>query len=131
MRVADNKRPRRTPINGSRNVLTVNGKEPGYQYRVVNDTGDRIQMFIDQGYEVVSDDKIKVGDRRIANPTKEGTPVQVSVGGGQKAFVMRIKDEYYQEDQAAKLKHVADLEAGMKKEASSLGLNGKLDISRD
>ena len=34
----------RTPISG-RNVLTVQGKEPGYVYRIVNDSGDRIAQF--------------------------------------------------------------------------------------
>ena len=37
-------RPKRTPI-GSRNVLTVSGKDPDFVYRIVNDVGDRIAMF--------------------------------------------------------------------------------------
>ena len=77
-------REKRTPINGTRNILTIRGQEPGYRYRIVNDDGDRIPMLQEQGYELVQDASITVGDRRIANPTKEGSPVQVSVGGGQK-----------------------------------------------
>lgn len=119
---------RRTSINGVRNVLTVSGKEPGFEYRVVNDTGDRVSQFEEMGYEIVRDQNIKVGERRIANPTKEGSPVQISVGGGAKAFLMRIPDEYYKEDQAAKAKHVDEIERGTLQEARETADYGKLSI---
>ena len=82
---------RRTSINGTRNVLNISGKEPGWSYRVVNDVGDRIEQLKEIGYEIVEDSKVQVGDRRIANPTKEGSPVKVSVGGGVQGYVMRIR----------------------------------------
>jgi hypothetical protein len=122
-------REKRTPINGTRNILTIRGQEPGYRYRIVNDDGDRIPMLQEQGYELVQDASITVGDRRIANPTKEGSPVQVSVGGGQKGFVMRIKDEWYQEDQKAKQKSVDDLDESMKADAKKVADYGSLKIS--
>ena len=123
------RKPRRTSISGTRNVLTVSGKEPGYEYRIVNDDGDRISQFEEMGYEIVKDKNITVGDRRIANPTKEGSPVQVSVGGGTKAYVMRIKKEWYDEDQAAKAKHVDDIEKGTLKEAREATDYGKVSIA--
>ena len=84
-------------------VLTVvGGDTENFEYRIVNDTGDRVAMFQSHGYEIVSDDKIQVGDRRISNPTKEGSPVRVSVGGGTQAYLMRQKKEFYQEDQSTK-----------------------------
>ncbi len=122
------KRPRRTSINGTRNVLTVSGKDPGYEYRIVNDTGDRIAQMEDIGYEVVSDTNLKVGDRRIANPTKEGSPVKISVGGGQQAYVMRIKKEFYKEDQQAKADHIDKLEKGMVREAKQNADYGKISV---
>lgn len=122
-------REKRTPINGTRNILTIRGQEPGYRYRIVNDDGDRIPMLQEQGYELVQDASITVGDRRIANPTKEGSPVQVSVGGGQKGFVMRIKDEWYQEDQKTKQKSVDDLDESMKANAKKIADYGSLKIS--
>ena len=97
-------RPRRTPI-GTRNILTVSGKKDGYHYRIVNDQGDRIQEFIDNGWELVPANEVRVGDKRINQAKPEGSNAQVSVGGGDKAFVMRIKQEWYDEDQAAKLAH--------------------------
>ncbi len=128
-KLATKRKPRRTIINGTRNVLTVSGKEPGFEYRIVNDEGDRISQFEERGYEIVKDQNIKVGDRRIANPTKEGSPIQVSVGGGTKAFVMRVPKEFYDEDRAAKDKHIDDLERGTLKEAREGADYGKISVA--
>ena len=46
-------RVKRTPVSG-RNVLTVSGKDPDYEYRVVNDEEDRITRFKDGGYELAA-----------------------------------------------------------------------------
>lgn len=104
---------RRTPV-GQRNVLTVSGKDPDYVYRVVNDESDRISQFLDGGYEICNADEVRVGDRRVGNATPEGSQAQVSVGGGRKAIVMKIRKEFYQEDQAAKHKRVDDIERALR-----------------
>lgn len=122
-------RVRRTPV-GVRNVLTVGGKEPGYEYRIVNDEGDRVEQFKAAGYDVVSASDVTVGDRRINKASTEGTVAQVSVGNGVKAVVMRINKEWYDEDQAAKIQQVADTEAATKSEALK-GNYGDLKINRD
>ena len=124
-------RKARASINGTRNRLTVRGKEPGYVYRIVNDTDDRIQQMQELGYEIVSDTSMQVGDKRIANPTQEGSPVQVSVGQGIKAYVMRQKKEYYDEDQASKQTHVNELESSTKREAQEAGFYGNLKITKE
>lgn len=130
MAVKEN-RVRRTPINGTRNRLTVRGQEPGYVYRIVNDIDDRIQTFQEMGYEVVTEKNVSVGDKRIANPTQEGTPVTVSVGQGITGFLMRQKQEWYDEDQAAKNRKTDELEASMHKEKTEENFYGKLKISRE
>ena len=121
-------RTRRTPINGTRNRLNVRGKEDGYVYRIVNDIDDRIQNFQEMGYEIVSDSDVSVGDKRVAIPTTEGSPVKVSVGQGIQAYVMRQKQEWFDEDQKAKQNQVNELEASMKREAKDAGFYGKLNI---
>ena len=131
MATKETTRTRRTPINGTRNRLSVRGKEPGYEYRIVNDTDDRIQTLQEIGYEIVTDSKVSVGDKRIANPTQEGSPVQVSVGQGVKAYLMRQKQEWYDEDQAAKNAKTDELESQMKREAKEAGFYGKLKISNE
>ena len=54
----------RTPV-GTRNILTVKGKDPNYVYRHVNDIDDRISMFQEAGYELVQDESVVVGDKRV------------------------------------------------------------------
>jgi hypothetical protein len=130
-KLATKRKPRRLSINGTRNVLTVSGKEPGFEYRVVNDDGDRVSQFEEMGYEIVKDSNIKVGDRRIANPTKEGSPVQVSVGGGQKAYLMRIPKDWYDEAQADKAKQVDELEKGMLQDTKNSADYGKISVSHE
>ena len=129
--LATKRKPRRASINGTRNVLTVSGKEPGFEYRIVNDDGDRVSQFEEMGYEVVKDSGIKVGDRRIANPTKEGSPVQVSVGGGQKAYLMRIRKDWYEEAQEDKAKQVDEMEKGMLKDTKNSADYGNITIGKD
>lgn len=125
---APERRVRRTPI-GRRNVLTISGKEAGYEYRVVNDEGNRVQEFLDNGWEIVEKDTVQIGDKRLGKSSAEGTQAQVDVGQGMKAFVLRIKEEWYKEDQAAKQAHVDSTEAATKEKALD-GNYGKLDISR-
>jgi hypothetical protein len=121
-------RTQRVPV-GTRQVLTVSGKEPGYEYRIINDSGDRVQEFLEAGYELVDSDSVRVGDKRVNNASAEGSKAQLSVGQGQKAFVVRIKKEWYEEDQMKKQAHVNDLENATKAKALD-GTYGKLDISR-
>lgn len=124
---ASAQRPKRTSIN-QRNVLTVAGKEPDYEYRIVNDQGDRIQQFIDAGYELVDANSVRVGDKRVDKAAAEGTKAQVSVGKGEKAFVMRIRKEWYDEDQAAKQARVNELERSIKQTASGSADYGSVTI---
>lgn len=121
-------RVRRTPINGTRNRLSVRGKEDGYVYRFVNDIDDRIQSFQEMGYEIVTNSDLTVGDKRVATPTAEGSPQKVSVGQGVQAYLMRQKQEWFDEDQKAKQAQVNELESSMKREAQSAGFYGKLNI---
>ena len=121
-------RTSRSPVN-QRNILSVKGKEPGYVYRIVNDTGDRIQMFEEAGYELVDASAVTVGDKRINKSSPEGTKAQVSVGSGEKAFVMRIREDWYDEDQQAKQAHIDELEKTMKQKALE-GNYGNLSIER-
>lgn len=115
----------RTPVN-SRNVLSVKGKDPDYEYRIVNDTADRIQQFQEAGYEIVNASEVTIGDKRVNAPTPEGSKAQVSVGKGDKAFVMKQRKEWYKEDQEAKIASTRQLEATMKQEATSAG--GKFEV---
>ncbi len=119
-------RPRRTPL-GVRNKLSVKDKDPNYQYRIVNDTDDRIESLKEQGYEVV--EGAKVGDKRVENSTGLGSSPAFSVGQGTKAVVMRIKREWYEEDQATKIAQIKKQEEAMDRDAKRSADYGSFERS--
>lgn len=126
--IAKAPRARKTRIPVSqRGVLTVAGKDPAFEYRVVNDSGSRIETFKDAGYVIESAAAVRVGDKRVNQATPEGSLAQVSVGKGEKAFVMKIPKEDYAEDQNAKLARVRELEETIKHPS---GDYGKITIQR-
>ena len=111
-------RVKRTPLT-VRNRLSVKNKEPGYVYRIVNDVDDRIDELKEQGYEVDTANVGKVGDKRVDVSTGLGSAPSFSVGQGVKAVVMRIKQEWYDEDQAMKLAQVRATEETMHKDSKA------------
>jgi hypothetical protein len=121
-------RPRRTPLN-IRNRLTVRNQESGYRYRVVNDVEDRVAQLQEQGYEIVPQDKVQVGDKRVDNASSLGSSSQISVGMGTKAVVMRQREDFWQEDQRAKQARVDETEQTMKGDARKAADYGRLQIS--
>lgn len=125
---APERRTRRTPL-GTRSVLSVSGKEPGYHYRVVNDVGNRVARLLEQGYEIVPAKDVQIGDKRLGNPSTLGSDAAVQVGGGMTGVVMRQREDWYAEDQASKQDYVNQTEAATKEEALN-GTYGKLEISR-
>ncbi len=128
--VARSGRAKRTPING-RNILSLSEKEQGYTYRFVNDTGDRVKMFEDRGWELVEAKDVRIGDSRVSAPSALGSKAMASVDKtGGKAFVMRIREDWYKEDQAEKARAIAEQESAMKQQALSTNDYGKLEISR-
>lgn len=122
-------RVQRVPV-GTRNILTVKGKDPNYVYRFVNDVDDRVQQFLDAGYVFEDDGAVDVGDKRVNSTSSLGTNKSVSVGQGTKAFVMKQKREWFEEDQARKLSHVAEIERSTKEKALD-GTYGDLKLNRD
>lgn len=120
-------RVRRSPV-GVRNVLTVAGKDDNYHYRVVNDTGDRVQQFIEGGYETVDAKDVRVGDKRVNGASPEGSVATASVGGGIKGVIMRIPKEFYDEDFTAKMRNVDATEEATKQKAQTDSDYGRFDL---
>ena len=123
-----NGRVKRTPI-GTRNVLTVTGKDPSYEYRVINDSGDRVPMFLEAGYELDSKDNVMVGDKRVGVASSVGSTNRISVGQGVSGVVVKIKKEWYAEDQAKKQTKITETENSTKQSALADSY-GKLEISQ-
>ena len=124
-------RPVRQPV-GSRNRLTVAGKDPGYAYRWVVDydgTGDRLTEFKDAGYEFVPSGLHGVGDKRVDVGDALGSVESKLMGNGQKGYLMRQTKEFYDEDQKAKQIKVNKSEEALKTPFD--GSYGKVEIKTE
>jgi hypothetical protein len=120
-------RVRRSPLD-RKNVLNVKGTRPDYAYRIVNDTGDRINDLIEQGWEIDLSEDIRVGDSRIEQSSKLGKVRMVPVGQGVNAVVMRKRKDWYDEDEQIKQDYVKSTEAAMRPDSD--GGYGKVEITR-
>lgn len=120
-------RVRRSPLQ-NKGKLTVANKDPDYEYRFVNDVGDRVQELMEQGYEPVLKSETKVGSKRVEGGTTEGS-VRTINSGESKVVLMKQRKEFYEEDQAIKQGEIDKLEQSTKQEALN-GHYGKLEITR-
>lgn len=111
--------------------LSVRGKEPGFVYRIVTDRDDRVLEFKEGGYELVHDKDVAIGDKRVNTPAAEGSVKMFPVGGGMKGVLMRIREDWYAEDQREKEKQIITQEASIKQQAAEAGLDGFIKSSRD
>lgn len=125
-------RPKRIPVSGEgRNIFTIDDKDPNYQYRWVNDKDGRIDRFLAGWWEFVRHD-VEVGDRSAESADNPDSMVTKKVGNGVTAYLMRIKKEYFDEDQAAKQKRVDEVEESMFRDLNreEKGLTGKVTFER-
>jgi hypothetical protein len=112
----ENSRPTRTPL-GARNRLTFDNRDPAYVYRVINDVDDRIERAKAAGYEHVDSDG-SLGDERAGEAKKLTRRVKKPVGNGINGYLMRIKREWYDEDQAEKHRRINESERAIRPNTS-------------
>ncbi len=96
-------RPKKRRLVGSpRNKLEVENLQPGFHYIWVNDVGTVLQDHVEGGYEFVL-----TTDPEKANPdgmTGKSESIDTKVSkivnrDGLRAFLMRIRQEWYDEDE--------------------------------
>lgn len=123
-------RPRRIPVSGNRDILTIRNKEDGFNYRWVLDQGMRVPKFIDGGYEVAPDNGLIVGDARTGVPTQYGSAITATSKEGSTLVLMRIKSEWFKEDQEAKEEELKQTELSMSQlEEGQYGSTGIINRS--
>lgn len=121
------KRRERTPIGGTRAILEVRGKEAGFHYAWVNE--DYVYQRQEEGFEHVRH-PVQVGSKRIdvsQGPTSEF--ICRPVGKGVIAYLMRIPQEFYDEDMAALQRTVDDKTAAQIGNLRKDGLSGNVRVS--
>lgn len=118
------KKRKRIPVDGrDRNILTIEGKEPGFHYCIVNDSRRNLQEYQEAGYEFVTH-PVTIGDEKVTASRDKDGKVSKIVGTDQqgkpiRAYLMRIKQEWYNEDMEAFNKNVDASEADMKRQLNS------------
>ena len=110
--LARRNRRSRSPIDGRRNILTVKGLAPGMVGRWVDNTPERVEQLLEQGYDFVREN-VQVGDISIDGGAPMGATVTKRVGGGKESILMQIPEEWYKADQAEKQKIVDKREAAI------------------
>lgn len=108
--------------------LAVEGKDPNFVYRWVNDDPGRIDDFQARGYTLVPADEVKVADRRVdvASSGSSLASLVVDKQTGRKSFLMKQRKEDFLEDQALKQKEVDELESTMYRDARNKSDYGEL-----
>lgn len=103
----------RIPIGDQpRELTSVRGKDPAFEYRIVADKPGRIDKFELAGYEIVNHE-VQVGETRAGTPSPEGSPVKISLGGGVQGYLMRQRKEWYDADQQKKMDALLKAEQAM------------------
>ena len=96
---------KRNNFNGTEGKLKLGNTINGYHMHIFNDTPGRIQTAIDGGYEFVTPEEVGgVKENVVSRNTDLGEKVRFLVGkaddgGPMYAYVLKIKEEWYQEDQ--------------------------------
>ena len=128
-------RPRqRVPVSGNRDILTIEGKDPDYVYRFILDgseDGQRIQKFKAAGYDLVSSDGHSVGQDMVYKTNNVGSIIRVPAGNSKFYYCVRIRKEWYKEDQSLKQGEILDREKAITRTDSENGQYGNIKLSRD
>lgn len=125
------KRRKRIPIGVPRRKMSWDNQDPNYEYRWVKGSHNRLKEFEDGGYEYVHGSASDAGDSDVINETggNLGSKVSKFVGTNEdgtprKDFLMRVKKEWYIEDQVEKRKYIDELESQIMKGVDSQGSPG-------
>lgn len=120
-KAAEGKPATRVPVSGQRDIMSVFNKDKNFHYRWVVDLderGSRILKFERAGYHFspieTEDQRLVVGEDAVYRSRKEDRDVSIirlPTGGGHFSYLMRIKKEWYNEDQEAKQLPIDEMEA--------------------
>jgi hypothetical protein len=121
--------------------MTVYNKDPDYVYRWVNakhEDGSRIMKFKRGGYEFARSEtdagEYVIGQESVYHSDQHGSIVRIPVGNDTHAYLMRIKKEWYDEDQEAKERELRELEEQIHRTGTSSGEDfgqyGEVKLSR-
>jgi hypothetical protein len=100
-------RGKRGTFNGTEGKLRIGHHIDGYHLHIFNDTPGRIEQALNVGYEFVKPDEVGgTAVNVVSRNTDVGDKVRFLVGTDsnnepQYAYLMKLKQEFYEEDQSA------------------------------
>ena len=135
IRKSGEEKKKRVSINGDRHHFEAGGLDTeNFHYCWVNDLinhdADNIQKYIDAGYDfVLKDESGKYVTEPDRGSTMTGLKVSKPVGVGRTAFLMRVPNEYYNQDLEEYNSKVDAAEQAWKEQKRDNGLYGNVEVS--
>ena len=127
-------REARLPLGGMRSILAIEGEDPNYHYHWAvddNENGNQIKRLVAAGYEFVSHTEgIRVGEAQVFRTEGLGSLLRVPAGDGRYHFLMRIPNEFYEDDQKRNAEQVNMTEQSITQARGSDGEYGTVKINR-
>lgn len=120
----DKKLGKRTPLYAQQN--TGIKSRPGFVRRLVNELPGRVERFLNAGWVAVTDKDQDDRDNRLQNTDSLGTTYRPVVNRSfnspcKHGIWMEIPEEFYNEDQMAKLQRTDEIEASYNPESQAKG----------
>lgn len=127
---ATSDRPKRVAV-GMRPKLSVVGKDPNYEYRIVNDYPGRVSGFKQDGWTLCTNSEVDTGSFRAEEASDEGSLATFVVDGGTglKAYVMKIRKDWFLQDQQAHEENLREMEKALQPNNNDGGY-GSIKIDR-
>lgn len=113
----------RVPFGGARLKLST-PEIPGYVQRWISDTPGRLQAALEGGWEFVENRAISVGDTGDGNSdvgSRVSKIVDKNSSGPVRGYLMKIREEWYREDQETKQSSLDKVEADIRGGRHNLG----------
>lgn len=129
--------PKRVPLNGVRQVMTVEDMDPAFHYCWVSDILVRginqVELFKQAGYEFVTrtrDHDIQVGDPKLDKASQIGEKVSMPLGNGVMGYLMYVPNEIWEEEMRLLNQMADEQEASLRPDLSKdPSLYGRVDIA--
>lgn len=110
-------RKKRVPLGAQRIKGDVSGKDPKYAYRWINDKPGRIKMALEGGYQFVDSKDTVIAN---SNYSDDFSSMKSQHGGHDasgrpyKRYLMAIRKELFEEDQAIKQSEVDEVDRAIR-----------------
>ena len=140
------RRPRRKRSGGRSDIISVEGMDPNFEYRLVKDVmveseekekalvarpGQRIMKFIDDGWEFVQGDEVVIGGNYEYKTGNLGSLVKVPAGQDEYLYLMKIKKEWFEADKAELAKERLNIDELQTEDAHARGLYGSVKFESE